>query len=245
MQAKRNWIAVAAVAGVAWSVASGILVTQRRSRMLVDTGVTRAAVEAALAGRLPKSVETPRDAGLLSAADTLCRSAFVAAVWVVRPGGEIVFHQAGPGKAGDRVQELARDQMAAAVEALAPGVLSDAQRLQLVAVGAMRREGEHNDVFRHLVRAVPDRAGVFAALVVLAYEVSPAVGATPDAAYLALLLSGLASFGVYWLGLPLWVALDARARGDATLLWGLLVFFTNLVGLIAYLIVIRRAGRAQ
>ena len=40
MQAKRNWIAVAAVAGIAWSVASGSLVTQRHSRMLVDTGVT-------------------------------------------------------------------------------------------------------------------------------------------------------------------------------------------------------------
>ncbi len=240
MQAKRNWIAAVAAAGVAWSVASGIVLTLRRSRILVDTGVTRISVEEALGRWLPKSVETASDARLLKAAAEVDKSAYVAATWVVGPGGEIVFQHGGPGKAGDRVQDLARDDMAPAIDALAAGTLSEPQRLQLLAVAAMRREGEHNDVFRHLVRVVPNRAGALAALVVLAYDVSPALGAAPDAAYLALLFSALAGFGAYWLGLPLWVALDARSRGDAALLWGLFVFFTNLVGLLAYLLVLRR-----
>jgi len=245
MQAKRNWMAAVAVAGIAWSVVSGIILNQRRARTLVDTGVTRAAVEEAWRRLLPKSVESARDAGLLKAAAELDKSAYVAATWVVGLDGEIVFQRGGPGKAGDRVQDLARDDMAPALEALVAGTLTGTQRLQLLAVGAMRREGEHNDVFRHLARVVTSATGAPAALVVLAYDVNPAVGAAPDAVYLALLLTGLAGFGIYWLGLPLWAALDARARGDAALLWGLFLFFTNLVGLVAYLIVIWRPLRPR
>jgi len=243
MQFRRKWMAVAAVAGLAWSVTSGVILTHRRSRILVDTGVTRAGVEGALGRLLPKSVETARDAGLLKGAAQLDKSAYLAATWVVGADGEIVFRRGGPGKVGDRVQDLARDDMARALEALPADTLSKTQRLQLLAVGAMRREGEHNDVFRHLVRVVPTAAGAPAALVVLAYDVNPALGAAPDATYLALLLSGVAGFGLYWLGLPLWAALDARARGDASLLWGLFVLVTNLVGLVAYLIVIWRPPR--
>jgi hypothetical protein len=114
----------------------------------------------------------------------------------------------------------------------------------LLAVGARRREGDHNDVFRHLVRAVPDAAGNTAALVVLAYDVNPWVG-QPSAGYIAVLLTGLAGFLVYWLALPVWVYLDARARAEAAALWGVFVLFTNLVGLIAYLIVIHRAAPAK
>ena len=243
MQAKRNWIAVAAVAGIAWSVASGVVLTQQRSRILVDTGATRAAVENSLGTLLPKSVESARDPRLLRAAEELNRAPYVAATWVVSPGGEIVFHRGGPGKQGDQVQDLTRDDMVPTVEALGPGALPEAQRVPLLAVAAMRREGDHNDVFRHLARVAPNAGGGLAAIVVLAYDLSPAVGGPPDAGYLALLLTGLAGFGLYWLGLPLWVARDARARGDAAVLWGLFVFFTNLVGLVAYLIVIWRPGR--
>jgi hypothetical protein len=243
MHAKRNWIAVAAVVGIAWSVASGIVLTHRRARILVDTGVTRASIEHSLNTLLPKAAESARASALLKAAAEVGQAPYVAALWVVTTAGEIVFHQGGPGQRGDKIQELARDDMAPTVEALPAGALSDTQRLQLLAVAAMRREGDHNDVFRHIVRVVANPAGGLAAVVVLAYDVNPAVGGAPDAVYLVLLLGAVAGFGVYWLGLPLWVAADARARGDAVALWGLFVLFTNLVGLMAYLLVIWRPAR--
>jgi hypothetical protein len=243
MWTKRNWIAVAAAAGILVSAVTGTVLTQRRSRMLVDTGVTRAAVEDSLRSLLPKTVESARDPRLIAAVRELEKALYVVSVWVVAPDGEIVYRRCGPGQLGDKVQDLARDDMAPAIAALGPGAFSETQRLQLLAVAAMRREGEHNDVFRHMARALPDAAGGLGAVVVLGYDVSPLVGSPPDFLYLSLLLSGLAGFAVYWLGLPLWVACDARARGEAAALWAVFVLFTNLVGLVAYLIVIWRPVR--
>lgn len=243
MWTKRNWIAVAAAAGILISAVTGTLLTQRRSRMLVDTGVTRAAVENSWRSLLPKTVESARDPRLIAAVRELEKALYVVSVWVVAPDGVIVYQKGGPGQLGDKVQDLAKDDMAPAIAALGLGAFSETQRLQLLAVAAMRREGEHNDVFRHIVRVVANPAGGLAAVVVLAYDVSPWVGAPPGLPYLTLLFSGLAGFAVYWLGLPLWVALDARARGEAAALWAVFVLFTNLVGLVAYLIVIWRPVR--
>ena len=39
------------------------------------------------------------------------------------------------------------------------------------------------------------------------------------------------------LGLAVWVGVDAHRRGTSGLLWGLLVFFTSVVGLLVYAIV--------
>jgi len=244
MPTRNTWIATAAVAGIAVAVTTGAVTASRRARGLVDTGETRASVQSSLSKLLPKAVESARDPGLISAAGRLTKEPYVASLWVVDRSGEIVFRAGGPGRQGDKVQELAREDMAPALEALGPEALTESQKLRLLAVGAMRREGEHNDVFRHLVRAVPDSAGITAALVVLAHDVNPSVG-QPSAGYIAWLLTGLAGFLVYWLGLPLWVYLDARARAEAATLWGVFVLFTNLVGLLAYLIVIHRPAPAK
>lgn len=243
MWTKRNWIAVAAAAGVLVSAVTVMVVTWQRSRMLVDTGVTRAAVEDSLRTLLPKAVESAREPRLIAAVRELEKAPYVGCVWVVAADGEIVYYRCGPGRLGDKVQDLARDDMTPAIAALGPGAFSDTQRFQLLAVAAMRREGDHNDVFRHMARALPNNAGGLAAVVVLSYEVSPLVGASPGFMYVTLLLSGLAGFVVYWLGLPLWVALDAHARGEAAVLWAVFVLFTNLVGLVAYLIVVWRPVR--
>lgn len=51
---------------------------------------------------------------------------------------------------------------------------------------------------------------------------------------------GLAPLGIWGLiqaVLGVWVAVDANRRGLSGLLWGLLVFFTGIVGLIVYLLV--------
>jgi hypothetical protein len=244
MPTRNTWIATAAVAGILLAAVIGIVIASRRARGLVDTGETRASIQSSLDRLLPKAVESALDPGLISAAGRLTKEPYVASLWVVDRSGEIVFHAGGPGRQGDKVQDLAREDMAPALEALGPEALTESQKIRLLAVGAIRREGDHNDVFRHLVQALPDSAGNTAALVVLAYDVNPSVG-QPSAGYIAGLLTGLAGFLVYWLGLPVWVYLDARARSEAAALWGLFVLFTNLVGLLAYLIVIHRAAPAK
>jgi hypothetical protein len=245
MGGRRKWMAVAAVAGLIYAVVSGVLLERRRSRTLVDTGETRASVEASLRKVLPRTVESAQAPGLRSAFEQLQKERYVVSVWLVDRGGTIVLHWRGPGQPGDKVQDLAWGDALPLIEALGPQGLTESQKLQMLAAAAVRREGDHNDVFRHLVRAVPDGTGELGALVVLAYDVSPALGSPPSASYIALLLTSLVGFLVYWLGLPLWVYLDARARGDAAALWGVFVLFTNLVGLIGYLIVISRPGPAR
>ena len=47
----------------------------------------------------------------------------------------------------------------------------------------------------------------------------------------------LGLWGVIQIALSFWVGFDAQKRGLHGLLWGLLVFFTGIVGLIVYLIV--------
>jgi hypothetical protein len=59
----------------------------------------------------------------------------------------------------------------------------------------------------------------------------------------------LGLWGVIQIVLSVWVGVDAQKRGMHGLLWGLLVFFTGIVGLIVYLIVApglaQREGGAQ
>lgn len=62
-------------------------------------------------------------------------------------------------------------------------------------------------------------------------------------------LPSLGLWGVIQVLLSFWVGFDAQKRGMHGLLWGLLVFFTGIVGLIVYLIVapglVPRDGAAQ
>lgn len=57
--------------------------------------------------------------------------------------------------------------------------------------------------------------------------------------FIDLLLKGFAivSFLLFWLLLPIWVFMDARKINFKPSLWGILVLFTNIVGLIVYLVV--------
>ena len=45
-------------------------------------------------------------------------------------------------------------------------------------------------------------------------------------------------WGLLQIGLAVWVGIDAQRRGSLGLLWGLFVLFTNIVGLIVYLLVV-------
>jgi len=86
-----------------------------------------------------------------------------------------------------------------------------------------------------LLRVVRTPAGTDAAFVALCYLVNP-----ESSSFTPLLMAAAAGLGIYWIGLVGWVFLDARARRENAALWALLVFFTNLVGILAYLLATRR-----
>ncbi len=236
---RRDLIAVAAVLGIVAASVSLALLGSYRSKALVDTGETRASVETSLDRLFPPTAESAREPGLVDAAERLKGEPYIASVWLVDAAGEIVFRWKGPGREGQNVAQLAERDMARVLAGLEPGATSAGQKLQLLTLGAIRSEGEHNDVLRHLVRPVRDRGGDTVALVAVAYEVSPYVGSSPASGIIPLVVF-LVGLAVYWLGLPLWVYLDASARGEPAVLWGGFVLLANLVGLLAYLIVTSR-----
>ncbi|MCL4560348.1 MAG: hypothetical protein M1281_07020 [Chloroflexi bacterium] len=235
----KKWLPFIALIGISTLILTLALAFTQRSTTLVDDGVTRQSVEASLQRLLPGPYTSLQDPGLLSALGELDKEPYVAAVWLVDPAGVILFHTSGPGKVGDTIQTLAAGDMAPSLAALPVQALSQEQEFQLLAVGAIRSEGEHNDVFRQRVYPLTNAQEQTIGLVVLDYDISPQV-ASPGAAWIILLLGALIGLAVYWLSLPLWVALDARERGESPALWGLFVLATNLIGLLAYLLSVSR-----
>ena len=81
-------------------------------------------------------------------------------------------------------------------------------------MAAQRRDGDHNDVFKPLLRVVRTPAGTDAAFVALCYLVNP------DSSCLTVLVQvGAAGFVIYWIGLVGWVFIDARTRRENAALW--------------------------
>lgn len=236
MRHRRQWIVALSVSGLLVAVAALAAMIPVRHRMLADTGETRASAMGSLDRLLPDSAGSAQDAALLSAAGSLGAEPYVANVWLVDAAGSITYHSGGPGSVGRNVAELARpDAGGRIVDGLPAGTLDETTRLLILTMGAMRREGDHNDVFRHAVRPVPGPSGDLVAIVGITYDVNPAVSG-PGGWWRFGILIALAGLGVYWLGLPLWTYLDARARGESSLLWASVVLITNLVGLLTYLI---------
>jgi hypothetical protein len=212
-------------------VAAGI----RRDGWLKETGQTRRIVEESAARLLPAAAESAADPRLRAGAAQLAREPYVTRLWLVDPSGRILLSRNSPGREGEFVHDLVPDDFAAVLRGAPDAALTNSQRTQLLAMAAQRRDGDHNDVFKPWLRAVRTPAGTDAAFVALCYLVNP------DSSGLTVLVQvGAAGFVIYWIGLVGWVFIDARTRRENAALWALLVFFTNLVGALAYLLATRR-----
>jgi hypothetical protein len=120
--------------------------------------------------------------------------------------------------------------------ALPSNTISAEQRTALLAASVMQAEGEHDDVYRHLLREVRGPGGDLVAFIGVTYDVNLAIGAPPSAAWVLLLAGWLLGMGAYWLSLPAGVWLDVRARGERAWVWGVFVLLGNLVALITYIL---------
>ncbi len=241
---KRNLLLLAAVAGLAaflcMVVGFSVGIQFRHSgQSTADAEVRRQSVEESSIAILPAEAASASSPELVNAIERLNAEKFIVWVWVIDPNGEIRFSESGPAEVGDNVYDLSRyeEDLISAVE---PERIDPVTELELRLAMALRREGEHNDIYGHLVRSIPGPDGEPAAFVGITYE---SVDAAPGILDVVFLVLGAAGFGVYWLGLPLWTALDARAggMGRAAVLWGLFVLVANAAGLLAYLLVRHRS----
>ena len=228
------------VALVGLGVATVLLATGvgARGRLLADTGETRMSVEPAVARVLALQPATLDDPSFRREVGALVHAPYVATVWLISPDGRFVYAEGSTtaSASAGNVADLATTETRHIAESLA-GVLPDDQRRLLLAASAIQREGEHNDVYRHLVRVIRGKDGRETGLLGVAYDVSPALAAPPSFAYAASLVGFVVSIAVYWFSLPLWVWFDARARGGRTPgAWAGFVLIGNVVALAAYLV---------
>ena len=220
----------------------GVQSAGRRS-ILADTGETRRVVEtsglAPVLALHPSSVDDPAFRAAIAQVQDV---PYVAYVWLFAPDGAIIQGNLAVSKGGT-AQEMATDETRRVLGMLPEGTLSAEQRMAVLAGSAMQREGEHNDVFRHLLREVRGPNNEMVALVGLTYDVNPGISAPPGALSVLLLVGLLLGMSMYWLSLPVWVWLDARTRGERAWVWAVFVLLGNLVALIAY--ILARVPRPQ
>jgi len=226
-----------AVASVCvWATAVVVLGLVRAS-IPVDSPQNRRSVEQTLDALEALHPSSAEDAAFRRALNEALAQPDIATVWLLAPDGRVLLTQGATAAStpeGSTVEELATDDARRIVDALPPGALTAEQSTWLLAASALRREGSHNDIYRHLVRPIAAADGSAVAIIGVGYSHSawaPGVGWKAGVALAAL------SLVLYWLALPLWVLLDARERGERTVAWSVFVLFGNLIALIAYLLV--------
>jgi hypothetical protein len=211
------------------------LLSIQRGNFIEDTGETLAIVEANLQSILvdqPASIDDPQ---LMNAIEGFATSPHVATLWLLKPDGEVVLSMGATSQSFSQgtAQEWSSTELARVLSAVPPGRLSDEQKILLQVSSAIQREGEHNDIYRHIVREIHTPDGSLVALIGIAYEVSL------EEAGLGWKILVVASFLCilgYWLSLPVWTLLDARQRGERAWTWAVFVLLGNLMALLAYLL---------
>jgi hypothetical protein len=227
--------ALAIVSGLA--VAADVVLLERsKASDSIRTSPNRHAAKAILTelqGIHPSSID---DRAFRQAWAHLLDQPLVATVWLITPNGRIVASEGSTAAStppGSGVEELATNDTRRLLDVLPSQALSEEQRTWLLAASAIRREGVHNDIYDHLLRPISAPNGSVVALVAVAYECREK---GPGFAWILGVTGAFSLSLVYWVSLPLWVFLDARARGEQAVAWATFVLMGNLVALVAYIL---------
>lgn len=238
---KRVLPVLAATSVCVWIVALVVLALVRASNS-VDSPENRASVEQTLAAIEAMHPASPDDAAFRRALDDSLTQPHIATMWLLAPNGRVILAQGATAAStpeGSTIEELADNDARRILDALPPGALTGEQSTWMLAASALRREGSHNDIYRHLVRPITGADGSAVAIVGVAYSHS---AWTPGMGWIAGVALAALSLLFYWLSLPLWVLLDAQECGESAVPWAVFVLFGNFIALIAYLLVRNPSG---
>lgn len=212
-----------------------VVVSRERRQFLTDTGETTRVVESAVAeiqSLHPDSLDAPQ---LRAALQRLSKTRPVALTWLIGHDGQIRFSTAPYANRG-QVEQWALTETRRVISEMPAGFLTPHQRIALLAGSAIQGEGEHNDVWRHMIRPLPANPDKPLGFIGVAYDISSRGAGFPGLGYAVPLLLVPIAVLVYWVTLPWWVFLDASARGERAWVWMLFVLLGNLVALLAYLL---------
>jgi len=155
--------------------------------------------------------------------------------WLITPNGKIIYAEGGMAAStplNSTVYSLADAQSRGLIDAVEFN-LDPVQKEMMYIAASIRREGEHNDVYGHLVVPLFTKSNVLVGFVGVAYTLNDSK--TPIQIYVVS-IALIVCFLLYWLSLPLWVYFDSRERNDKFVLWTIFVLIGNLPAYITYLI---------
>jgi hypothetical protein len=99
---------------------------------------------------------------------------------------------------------------------------------------SIRREGEHNDIYGHLVMPLKTSSNVLVGFVGVAYSLDDPQ--LHNFYYSSIIIALVICFLLYWLSIPVWVYFDCRENNNKYILWAIFAFLGNIPALIVYLI---------
>ena len=155
--------------------------------------------------------------------------------WLVSERGEVIYAKgvmAASTPLNSNIYSLVDAQNRGLIDAIECNVDSVQNRIMFVAA-SIRREGDHNDIYGHLVMPLKTSSNVLIGFVGVAYSLDDS---KPPIQNYVISIALIICFLLYWLSLPLWVYFDCREKNNKYILWTIFVFLGNIPALIAYLI---------
>jgi hypothetical protein len=159
----------------------------------------------------------------------------ISSKWLASDNGEITYAK-GAMAAGttlkSSIYSIEDLQSRGLIDAVADNIDS-VQKGILFMAAKIRSEGEHNDIYGHLVIPLKTSSDVVVGFAGVAYSLDDSKPALQN--YL-IDIALIICFIIYWLSLPLWVYFDCRDKNNKYVLWSIFVLAGNIPAFIAYLI---------
>jgi hypothetical protein len=213
-----------------------VVMLNHEKRKMSDRSIDRPELSEAMMPMESLGARSLADPSYLQSVSDLLKRSHVVSVWLIDSNGIILLSKGCLARStpeNANVSDLANRDTRNALMAMPENFLNSEERLFLLSESAMRREGEHNDIYHRMLRPVRSSDGVWAGIIGIVYEVSDW---TPGLLWKTGVLLLPLCFLIYWFSFPLWVFLDAQERGENRWVWGSFVFMGNLIALMAYIL---------
>jgi len=227
---KLPWVAVAAIL-----IFSAILIFgPKRSSFLTPDPQQKQRAQSTLNTLAESANANLEDPAFTEKLNQALSNGTAASLWVFDQNGILVYAQGSTAKAAKNfpVDDLPVQKL---LSSLPDEALTPQQKQLLISAALIQVEGEHNDIYNHLVTPLYDASGEMTGILGMAYSINQNTGGVPLSWKLSI-VAGLFSFGIYWISLPLWVFFDARSRNEKAWIWGCFTLLGNLIALMAYLL---------
>ena len=168
--------------------------------------------------------------------DKVLNCSVITTKWLISEKGEIIYANGVMSRStplNSNIYSLVDAQNRGLIDAIEYNVDSVQKRILYVAA-SIRREGDHNDIYGHLVMPLKTSSDVLVGFAGVAYSLDDSKPLLKN--YYVIIIALIVCFLLYWLLIPLWVYFDCRERNNKYILWSIFVFFGNIPALIAYLI---------